>query len=479
MVYTTHLWWFFFFKEIVLTPLFQYNIINWCQWSHPFSIYPFFMTTGSHPITQLPSLSLSIARTLDLTATWETVKGYPSSFVNHGSSGLFIWYYMYIYIYNIDYICFVGSSCHVRWLKRTGLLPTPFLDHHFSSKNLPFPTCTTVAYFQTHPAISISVMRFVLVRNISPQRFSSFPNVSLLTPPTKSSCQPTFVPGPGRVHQSTNLLSPKPLLWRPWHLPWTTWPSCVYLVDIHGYPTFQVLMRGGFAKVPFLEAFFWHCNQAVNTTTNNYILYLLLFIYISPLFTIHYSQLVTLVKFHFFDEDITNCELYAANWWIVCESSPIFQGFSIWVQCGFFRVYPLVWRITEPSPNLHRLRFVDARPEVRGVTTSSQQVMFLTAGFTKYSSPIELIPGSKVRRYPIAQCPTEGDLQLRQELVHALQAKRAWNLSSFYWFMLGFPIHWVLEIVRIESPFNKWWLYVSRKALADDNKWPKRNHHNI
>lgn len=360
------------------------------------------MTTGSHPITQLPSLSLSIARTLDLTATWETVKGYPSSFVNHGSSGLFIWYYMYIY--NIDYICFVGSSCHVRWLKRTGLLPTPFLDHHFSSKNLPFPTCTTVAYFQTHPAISISVMRFVLVRNISPQRFSSFPNVSLLTPPTKSSCQPTFVPGPGRVHQSTNLLSPKPLLWRPWHLPWTTWPSCVYLVDIHGYPTFQVLMRGGFAKVPFLEAFFWHCNQAVNTTTNNYILYLLLFIYISPLFTIHYSQLVTLVKFHFFDEDITNCERYAANWWIVCESSPIFQGFSIWVQCGFFRVYPLVWRITEPSPNLHRLRFVDARPEVRGVTTSSQQVMFLDSGV--YQILIthwvdSWIEGSKVSHRPV------------------------------------------------------------------------------
>ena len=135
------------------------------------------------------------------------------------------------------------------------------------------------------------------------------------------------------------------------------------------------------------------------------------------------------------------------------------------------------------SPNPHRTftdsallmrgrKFVGSRPRLN-------RWCFLTAGFTKYSSPIELIPGSKVRRYPIAQCPTEGDLQLRQELVHALQAKRAWNLSSCYWFMLGFPIHWVLEIVRIESPFNKWWLYVSRKALADDNKWPKRNHHNI
>lgn len=218
-------------------------------------------------------------------------------------------------------------------------------------------------------------------------------------------------------------------------------------------------MRGGFAKVPFLEAFFWHCNQAVNTTTNNYILYLLLFIYISPLFTVHYSQLV---KFHFFDEDITNCELYAANWWIVCESSPIFQGFSIWVSvwllpCVSFGVEDHR-TLTEPSPT--PLCWCEAGS---------------SWGRDLVSTGDSWIEGSKVSHRPV----TEGDLQLRQELVHALQAKRAWNLSSFYWFMLGFPIHCVLEIVRIESPFNKWWLYVSRKALADDNKWPKRNHHNI
>lgn len=190
-------------------------------------------------------------------------------------------------------------------------------------------------------------------------------------------------------------------------------------------------MRGGFAKVPFLEAFFWHCNQAVNTTTNNYILYLLLFIYISPLFTVHYSQLV---KFHFFDEDITNCELYAANWWIVCESSPIFQGFSIWVSvwllpCVSFGVEDHR-TLTEPSPT--PLCWCEAGS---------------SWGRDLVSTGDSWIEGSKVSHRPV----TEGDLQLRQELVHALQAKRAWNLSSFYWFMLGFPIHCVLEIVRIES----------------------------